>query len=113
MENVCLNFINEEPLSILPSLAKTIGLNEAIIVQQIYNHFKTTKTLKIINEELFICSRYEDWMRQFPFWSKSTIKRTIKNLKQNGIIVVEQLKRNNFYRIDYKILDKILEKGSI
>ena len=61
---------DKHPLVVIPELAKIIGLNGAIILQQVhywinYNR-KAGKNYK--DEEFWTYNSYEEWQRQFPFW---------------------------------------------
>ena len=99
--NMSKLLIPEPPLQILPQLACTIGLNEAIIVQQL--HYWSLKA-----KDGWVYNTYEQWHEQFPFWSVITIKRTFLKLEQDGIVVSRQSKSTNrkkFYRINYEKLD--------
>ena len=58
--------INEPPLLILASLAVTIGLNEAIFVQQLH-YWITSRHAKEIEDQRWIYNTYEAWGQQFPF----------------------------------------------
>lgn len=60
----------------------------------------------------WVYNTYEEWQKQFPFWSESTIKRTIKKLEGQHLIIVgkyNKLKIDNtkWYRIDYEVLQNI------
>ncbi|WP_056997854.1 hypothetical protein [Fructilactobacillus fructivorans] len=72
--------INEPPLMVIPSLAKKIGLNEAMVIQQL--HYWLLKSNKVHENRKWIYNTYNDWQKQFSFWSVRTIKRTISNLKK-------------------------------
>ena len=106
--------IDEPPLQVLPSLAVKIGLNEAIVVQQVHYWAKRTKVEK--NGHRWVYNTTQEWLEQFPFWSESTLKRTIRSLRESGVLVAEKLGDNPwdqtlFYRVDYaKLTDCI---GSI
>jgi DNA replication protein DnaD len=84
---------SESPMIVLPLLAVEIGLNEAIMVQQINywisiyegNSEKYKKT-HFHNNKFWIYNTYEDWAKQFPFWSISTIRRTLSNLEKLELI---------------------------
>lgn len=98
--------LDEHTLQVLPSLAKAIGLNEAIIVQQIHYW-----TMQMPANDGWIYNTVEQWQEQFPFFSLSTIARTFKSLKKRGLVLVEQKKKSycnhvNFYKIDYDALDR-------
>lgn len=108
--------INERPLLVLPGLAKAIGLNEAIVLQQIHYWLEGNKERK--SEYHFKKDRWwcynsaEEWAEQFPWWSVSTIKRTLKNLRKEKLIYVDRLAddpydRTNWYSIDYQRLTQL------
>ena len=78
--------IDDYPLIILPELAVAIGLNEAIVLQQI--HYWIENYRREGDENHFRDGRYwiynslPDWQEQFPFWAESTIKRAIASLRK-------------------------------
>lgn len=102
------NFLfDEHPLVLQPKLAKIIGLNEAIILQQLNYWLK--KSNKFIDGHVWIYNTYSDWQEQFPFFSKSTIRRTILSLENEGIIITANYNKAGFdktkwYSIDEKTL---------
>lgn len=59
---------------------------------------------------------YEGWKKQFPFWSESTIRRTIVRLEKKGIVVSRyrsQMDKTKWYRIDYDVLAKVLDTNVV
>ncbi|MBN9413743.1 MAG: hypothetical protein J0H12_07500 [Candidatus Paracaedimonas acanthamoebae] len=102
--------INEAPLQIFPTLARKIGLNEAIVLQQMHywlhrNRDKSRNSHRVYNTS-------EQWQKQFPFWSIDTLRRTIVSLKSQGLIIdtkVNQKKPNQCfgYTINYEALENI------
>lgn len=105
MENKTKALIPENPLLVLPSLAKEIGLNEAIILQQI--HFWLQTNYHIKEGQRWIYNSYTQWQEQFPFWSIKTIQRTILSLEKKSIIKsgnFNKLKidRTKWYTINYE-----------
>ena len=107
--------LDEYPLLILPRFAVLIGLNEAIILQQI--HYWLLKSGKEIENEKWVYNTFEEWHKQFPFFSISTIKRIFKKLKTRDLIKIKNHAENkhdrtNYYTINYKAIE-ILEKSSI
>jgi len=101
---------DEKPLVINTKLAKNIGLNEAIFLQQL--HYWLEKTDRKIDGKKWIYNTLDKWQEQFEFWSITTIKRVIKSLKELGYIEVKQLsedKRNktNYYTVNYSKVAKI------
>ena len=97
-------------------LAKVIGLNESIFLCQLH-YWLTKKEDKqdcrtIFDGYVWVYNTFDEWQKQFPFWSKSTLKRTINNLRKNGYIICESHNRRGYdrtlwYRIDYEVLEDI------
>ncbi|QOR83826.1 DnaD domain protein [Geobacillus stearothermophilus] len=105
--------LDEKPLVILPSLAKEIGLNEAIVLQQL--HYWLQESNNERDGHRWVYNTYQDWQKQFPFWSIRTIRRTIKNLENKGIVISDYLNsmkidKTKWYRIDYERLEEIVSK---
>ncbi|MCM3111648.1 conserved phage C-terminal domain-containing protein [Lederbergia lenta] len=102
--------LDERPLIILPSLAEKIGLNESIIIQQLHYWLKSNGKQK--GEHKWIFNTYEDWQKQFPFWSISTIRRTITKLEKANFIIVDNfnklaIDKTKWYRINYELLESM------
>lgn len=114
-ENKGRSLTGEYPLLVLPSLAKAIGLNEAIILQQIH-YWVTINAEKNINLNEGFFWTYNSvrrWKEQFPFLSEITIKRKIKKLEEMGILISDRFNemsrdRTKWYRIDYEALEPYL-----
>ena len=108
--------INEPPLVLLPSLATAIGLNEALMLQQI--QYWLSRSDKEIDGRYWIYNTYEAWIEQFPFWSKPTIVRTIMNLEKTGVVLTANYNKAKFdktkwYTIDYDRLREIIETTDV
>lgn len=103
--------INEPPLQVLPSLAKEIGLNEAIVVQQI--HFWTRLGKNQRDGFSWVYKTFDEWHEEFPFWSVRTIKRTIKKLEDTKMVVSTGkynriiIDRTKWYRVNYAKLEEL------
>lgn len=102
----------EYPLQVLPNLANKIGLNEAIILQQI--HYWLEQSKHEHKGKKWIYNSYKEWENQFPFWSNATIRRTITSLEKKNLIYVDNFNKYNFdktkwYSINYDELE-ILEE---
>lgn len=100
--------LDEKPLIILPSLAKQIGLNESIIIQQL--HYWVDSNGKEKEGHKWIFNTYDDWQKQFPFWSVSTIRRTITKLENSNLIIIGKFNKlaidnTKWYRINYELLE--------
>lgn len=105
--------INEPPLQVLPTLAKEIGLNEAIALQQLHYWLKHGIWHK---GQKWIYKPVHKWQSQdFPFWSEKTIRNVFKSLEKQDLILIDKLHSNrqvrvNYYSINDKELQKIAEK---
>jgi len=88
----CPLLINEFPLQVLPSLAEAIGLNEAIVLQRVHYRLNKKSNRSFFDQKYWIHNTYEQWRRQFSFWSLRTIRRTIINLEKLGILVSRLIK---------------------
>ncbi|MFL7886640.1 conserved phage C-terminal domain-containing protein [Enterobacter pseudoroggenkampii] len=102
------------PIVINPDLAYSIGLNEAIALQQVNYWLKETTSGLERDGVRWIYNTNEQWLEQFPFWSESTLKRTFTRLKSLGVLKVEQLNKSqrdmtNYYTINYEseLLDEV------
>lgn len=97
--------INEPPLQVLPSLAKEIGLNEAIMLQQM--HYWLLKSANEFTGVKWFYKTLEEWQTEFPFWSAMTIRRTLGSLEKQKIIKIGNFNKKKFdktkwYTIDYQ-----------
>lgn len=98
--------IDEPPLQVLPSLAKAIGLEEAIVLQQI--HYRMRVRAADANEWVPISvTTLLEWC---PFLSRRSVERIIASLKTQSLIEVAQrsgFDRTNWLRIRYEAIDSI------
>lgn len=103
--------INEYPLLVLPNLAREIGLNEAIFIQQLH-YWLNGKSAKVKDGKKWVYNTYEDWQEQFPFWSVPTIKRIVSKLREKKLIATNNYNKFKYdktlwYSINYDELNKI------
>lgn len=101
--------INEPPLQVLPSLAKEVGLNESIMLQQM--HYWLLKSTHEFNQEYWFYKTLEEWQLEFPFWSTMTIRRILGNLEKNKLVKVGNFNKKKFdktkwYTIDYQRVNR-------
>ncbi len=106
--------IQESPLQVLPSLAAKLGLNEAIVLQQL--HYWLNRSAKIIDDKPWIYNTYQGWLKQFPFWSHKTMQRILLSLEKKGLIESathspRKSDRTKWYTLNYEGLDT-LEKAA-
>jgi uncharacterized phage protein (TIGR02220 family) len=99
--------ISESPIMILPSLAVRVGVNEAVLLQQV--HYWLVKSSHVKEGRTWIYNTYRDWQEQLPFWSESTIKRAVKSLEEKGLLMTanwnkSKLDNTKWYSINYQQL---------
>lgn len=97
-------------LTINPILAKAIGLNESIVLQQI--SYWLERSDNWYNGRRWVWNTHSEWQDQFCWMSESTIKRTFKNLKQKGYIETKFLSPNKadrtlWYTINFTLLSEL------
>lgn len=116
--------LDEYPLLILPRLACAIGLNEAIVLQQI--HYWLEKSKHKHEGRKWVYNTYEEWQEQFPFWSVPTIRRALAalskpyapksegdcRLKRGPLVLIDRFNeagfdKTNWYAIDYQELARL------
>ncbi|MEQ1963421.1 conserved phage C-terminal domain-containing protein [Xenorhabdus khoisanae] len=96
-----LLLLKNRPLVVIPELAVRLGLNEAIVLQQIQYWLTETSSGTEVNGRRWIYNTIEKWQEQFPFFSESTIKRALANLKKLGVLRIEQINKSNHDRTNY------------
>lgn len=106
--------IEEPPLQVLPSLAKSIGLNEAIVLQQI--HYWLRKSNNVKDGHKWIYNSMPNWQKQFNFWSLPTVKRVFRSLEKQGLIITANYNKAGFdktkwYRINYEKLQHVSRRS--
>lgn len=100
--------ISEPPLQVLPTLARLIGLNEAIILQQV--HYWLQRSNNIRDGYRWVYNSYPEWYKQMPIWKSETTMRTaFKNLEKQGLLITANYNKAKFdktkwYRINYEKL---------
>lgn len=107
----------EEILIVRKELAKLIGLNEAIVLNQIHYWLKRNKEREVnfIDGRYWTFNTYDEWKeKNFPFWSMPTIKRTFLSLEKIGVVISANYNKMSFdktkwYSIDYEKLEEIKE----
>jgi hypothetical protein len=77
--------IDEPALQVLPSLAVRIGLNEAIVLQQLHWALQRD-TAEVRDGQRWLKAGLEFWCKQFPWWSEATIRRVFQNLRDAGLV---------------------------
>ena len=98
--------IAEPPLQALPTLAAQIGINEAIVVQQI--HYWSLHKIRA-DEDPWVYNTQEKWVEEFPWLSLRTFQRVIDKLKDLELLLVKQPEGTNrraHYCVNYDKLPR-------
>lgn len=93
--------IPESPLQLLPSLAAEIGVNEAIVLQQV--HYWSLHKLSR-DEGPWVYNTQDDWLLQFPWLTLRTLQRVLERLQKIELLQTQQpegTNRRTHYRIAY------------
>ena len=106
----------EEPLVINKPAVRVLGLNEAIVVQQIHYWLDINRKAKINLHDgrTWTYNTYENWVeKNFDFWSVPTLKRIFKNLFDKEILLKGNYNSRKYDRtlwvtINYEKLDELL-----
>ena len=107
--------IAEPPLQVLPGLAVALGLNDAIILQQL--HYWLGRSKHLHDGQHWVFNSLAEWHEQFPWWSEDTIGRALARLTKRGIVLrgnhaVNKWDRTLWYGIDYRALSKSIPAAS-
>ena len=95
---------DEPPLQVQRTLACFIGLNEAMILQQLHYIIDQSKLGQTIDGVRWIRMTIPEWGEIFPFFDDGQIKRALKNLQEDGLLLgqaFDGLGRSKWYTIAY------------
>ena len=83
------SLIPEKPLTISPSLAATIGLEEAVMLQGLH---EAMPYLKADIRDGYKWYGYEkrDLEQRFPFWQAGDVQRIANSLRDKGVVVLDE-----------------------
>jgi len=102
---------DEQPIVIPKETAKALGLNKAIILQQVQFWTKIAEKKKINFKDghYWMYRTLSEWVDEFPWWNEKTIQRALSELEQMGFLISSNFNSNRFnktkwFRID---LDKM------
>lgn len=98
--------LDEAPLLVIRTLAVKVGLNEAIVLQQLHWRLGRDTALETPDGRWTQAS-IEDWREDFPFWSEATIKRAFSELRAAGLVKTKRGREANVYTLDYVRMDQI------
>ena len=96
--------LDEYPLIVIPSLAKAVGINGAIILQQL--HYWLLKSTNLEDGFVWRYRTYDGWAEDLPWLSAAGVRKILKKLEKDGHIITGNYNRLSldktiWYRIDY------------
>lgn len=98
-------------LGFSPVLAKIIGLNEAVFLNQL--HYWKLRSKNERDGFVWVYKTYLEWQHELPFWSNATIRRVISSLEKQDLLVSTSeynkmgIDKTKWYRINYENLTNI------
>lgn len=103
--------LDDRPLIVLPTLARAVGLEESIILQQLHYWLLQSKNER--DGRMWVYNSTKEWQEQFPFWSVDAIRRILNSLRTQGVVVTANynkmaIDRTLWYTIEYANLDTML-----
>ncbi len=99
-------------------LAVEIGLNEAIVLRQVYywvEHYEAEKK-NFRDGKYWVYNSMKQWRADnFPFMSEKTIERAFKSLREKELILVgdyssDRMKRPNWYTVNDEKFEELIKK---
>jgi hypothetical protein len=112
MKNKALHLLDEPPIVLYPTLATMLGVNQALIFQQL--HFllqqaeKDEREFNLVDGQWWIYNTYQEWRKKYFQWLPApTIKRYFGQLEDLNLVISIQsvkspLDRRKWYRIAYQ-----------
>lgn len=98
--------IEERPLVLLPSLVTAVGIERAVILQQIHYLCQSPRGGKLLDDgQKWTWQTYDEMVAEyFPFWSAKTVQRHILKLEKDGYLLSRRPNQTEwdatkFYRI--------------
>ncbi|HEX6607628.1 MAG TPA: hypothetical protein VF276_12005 [Chloroflexia bacterium] len=94
----------DTPVLMLPALARLIGMDDAMLLQQI--HYWLSLGGHEHDGRRWIYNTYHAWAEQFPGWSKDKVRRIVERLRGRGLVQTANYNRHAYdqttwYTIDY------------
>lgn len=84
------SIVIDTPVLMLPALARLIGMDEAMLLQQI--HYWLSLGGHEHDGRRWIYNTYHAWTEQFPGWSKDKVRRIVERLRGRGLAGVTVLR---------------------
>lgn len=104
--------VDEHPLLVLPSLATALGLNEALLLQQL--HFMLQTSSHVHEGRRWVYNTYDQWQQVFPFWKPRMLRTILTDLEKLHLLLSRNFNkspadRTKWYTIEYEQLSHVTE----
>ena len=83
---MCL-LMSEVPIHFSPTLAKRLGLNEAIVLHQIHYRLKVNYKREQRDHRYWVFNSFENWAKEFFFLPKDILRQTFQSLVEQEILL--------------------------
>jgi hypothetical protein len=115
--------LDEEPISFYPNAAVVFGVNEAIVLQQIYFYMNINRKKKsnrhLRDGKWWVYNSYQQWIDEhFPWLSLRGLQTVILGLEKCGVILSMQgvenpRDRRKWYTIDLDTMHTIIQNRAM
>lgn len=115
--------LDEEPITFYPNLAVVFGVNEAIVLQQIYFYMNVNRKKRsnrhYRDSKWWVYNSYQQWIDEhFPWLSLRGLQTVILGLEKQGVILTMQgvenpRDRRKWYSIDLEKMHAIVQNRAM
>lgn len=113
--------IDGTQIPVLSELAQVIGLNGAIVLQEVYYWCKVNKREKRPTHDgyYWVYNSYREWRENhFPWWNVDTVRGTFTKLEKSGLLISgnfnkSKMDRTKWYRINFDVLAKKISSSPL
>ena len=100
-----LQLTKEAPRVVYPSMAKALGVNAAIVIQQVewWTNYNRAKGRVDEHGHAWTFNSYAQWAEEFPWLSERQVRRIINDFEERGILVSQRRSPTDAtkcYRVD-------------
>lgn len=113
-----MNILNvEKVFVVVPELARKVGLDEAIFLQQLHYELQVKSIERDGHKWMY--RTLKGWTEVFSFWGFDKVKRLVMKLEKKGLIVTTdqynklKMDRTKWYRINYTEIENLFEEGEL
>ena len=111
--------IDGTQIPVTSELAQVVGLNEAIVLQEVFYWCKVNRREKRPPHDgyYWVYNSYREWKENhFPWWSISTIRRTFERLEARNLLVAgnynkSKMDQTKWYRVNFSVLASTIKSS--